>query len=44
MNINDITITSLEKVIDPEMAGYGWQGGMSYPLSKTYSFGLSVNF
>lgn len=41
---NLLTITSLEKVIDPEMAGYGWQGGMSYPLSKTYSFGLSVNF
>lgn len=41
---NLLTITSLEKVIDPELAGYGWQGGMSYPLSRTYSFGLSVNF
>nr|WP_308571384.1 TonB-dependent receptor [uncultured Prevotella sp.] len=41
---NLITITSLMKVIDPETAGYGWQGGMTYPLSRTYSFGLSVNF
>ncbi len=41
---NLLTITSLTKLIDPELAGYGWQGGMSYPLSKTYSFGLSVNF
>lgn len=41
---NLLTITSLCDNIDPELAGYGWQGGMSYPLSKTYSFGLSVNF
>jgi len=41
---NLLTITSLEKVIDPESAGIGWQGGMTYPLSKTYSVGLSVNF
>ena len=41
---NLLTITGLEDIIDPELAGYGWQGGMSYPLSKTYSFGLSVNF
>ena len=41
---NLLTITSLTKLIDPELAGYGWQGGMSYPLSRTYSFGLSVNF
>lgn len=41
---NLATITSLAKVIDPEIAGYGWQGGMTYPLSRTYSFGLRVNF
>ena len=41
---NLITITSLAKVIDPETAGYGFQGGMTYPLSRTYSFGLSINF
>lgn len=41
---NLVTITKLRKVFDPETAGVGRRGGSSYPLSKTYSFGLSVNF
>lgn len=38
------TITSLSSTMDPETAGIGKQGGTVYPLSRTYSFGLSVNF
>ncbi|WP_461631749.1 SusC/RagA family TonB-linked outer membrane protein [Labilibaculum euxinus] len=41
---NLLTITNLSKTMDPETAGIGRQGGTVYPLSKTYSFGLSVNF
>lgn len=38
------TITGLSKTMDPETAGIGRQGGTVYPLSRTCSFGLSVNF
>lgn len=38
------TITGLSSTMDPETAGIGKQGGTVYPLSRTYSFGLSVNF
>lgn len=41
---NLLTITSLSDTMDPETAGIGKQGGTVYPLSRTYSFGLSVNF
>ena len=46
---NLLTITSLSKTMDPETAGIGTQSndqanGTVYPLSRTYSFGLSVNF
>ena len=41
---NLLTFTNLSGVMDPETAGVGRQGGTVYPLSKTYSFGLSVNF
>lgn len=46
---NLLTITSLSKTMDPETAGIGIQSnsqanGTAYPLSRTYSFGLSVNF
>jgi TonB-linked SusC/RagA family outer membrane protein len=37
------TATRLFKVFDPETIEGGW-GGNSYPLSKTLSLGLSVNF
>ena len=41
---NLLTFTKLSKTMDPETAGIGGRGGTVYPLSKTYSFGLSVNF
>lgn len=41
---NLLTITKLSDTLDPETAGIGKQGGTVYPLSRTYSFGLSVNF
>ncbi|MDR2915633.1 MAG: TonB-dependent receptor [Tannerella sp.] len=41
---NLLTITGLSDTMDPETAGIGVQGGTVYPLSRTYSFGLSVNF
>lgn len=46
---NLFTITSLSGTMDPETCGAGYQStsaanGTVYPLSKTLSFGLSVNF
>ena len=41
---NILTFTNLSKTMDPETAGIGAQGGTVYPLSKTFSVGLSVNF
>lgn len=41
---NLLTITSLTDVMDPESVGIGYQGGTVYPLAKTFSFGMSVNF
>ena len=41
---NLLTITSLSSTMDPETAGIGSQGGTVYPLSRTYSFGVSINF
>lgn len=40
---NLLTITGLSDTMDPETAGIGKQGGTVYPLSRVYSFGLSVN-
>lgn len=37
------TSTNVKGMFDPETIGGGW-GGNVYPLSKVYSFGLSVNF
>ncbi len=39
---NILTITSLKKTFDPETIGIGGWDGCTYPLSKTFSFGLSV--
>lgn len=46
---NLLTFTKLSKTMDPETPGVGKQdnaqaNGTVYPLAKTYSFGLSVNF
>lgn len=35
------TGTKLRKLFDPETLGSGW-GGCAYPLSRTFSFGLSI--
>lgn len=43
---NLITITKFTKMSDPELASSdaGWGFGKTYPLSRTYSVGLSVTF
>lgn len=41
---NLLTVTKLSTTMDPETAGIGRKGGTVYPLSRTYSLGLSVNF
>ena len=43
---NLFTITNFTEAGDPELigAGYGHEIGKAYPLSRTYSFGLSVTF
>ena len=34
----------MSRTMDPEIAGLGKQGGMGYPLSKVYSFGVNITF
>lgn len=43
---NLLTISNIkDDLMDPEQAGIGQEAsGTSYPLSQTYSFGLSINF
>ena len=41
---NIATFTGLPDVMDPESVGIGRQGGITYPMSAVYSFGLSINF
>lgn len=44
---NLFTITNFTEAGDPELIGAGYDGGkigQTYPLSKTFSFGLSVTF
>lgn len=42
---NLLTITDFTKMADPELVGVGsWGFGKTYPLSKTFSVGLSVTF
>lgn len=42
---NLLTITSFTGMADPELVGVGsWGFGKTYPLSKTFSVGLSVTF
>lgn len=41
---NILTFTDM-MILDPEaLGGRTWGGGTAYPLSKTYSLGLTVNF
>ena len=41
---NLLTFTDFTKLGDPEMAANGVELGKTYPLSRTFSFGLSVTF
>ena len=46
---NILTITNFVKTADPELVGVGYgsdsnQIGKTYPLTKTFSMGLSVTF
>ena len=41
---NLLTITSLVDTFDPETIGVGNWDGCTYPLSQTFSFGLSATF
>lgn len=41
---NLLTVTDLIETFDPETVGIGDWDGATYPLSKTFSFGLSVTF
>ncbi len=41
---NLLTFTSMMKIFDPETIDGAWGQGKLYPLCKTISFGLNVNF
>ena len=42
---NILTITDFVKTADPELVGVGqWGFGKTYPLTKSFSMGLSVTF
>lgn len=42
---NILTFDHLPSAFDPEtVSGAGWGNGKTYPLQKTYSFGLNVTF
>lgn len=41
---NLVTFTSLSKIFDPEALGGDWGAGKIYPLQRTWSVGVNVNF
>ena len=41
---NLLTFTGMTKVFDPETIGGDWGDGKVYPLMKTYSIGININF
>ena len=41
---NLFTLTKMFKVFDPETISGDWGEGKVYPLMKTYSFGVNINF
>lgn len=41
---NLVTFTRMNKIFDPEATGGDWGPGKIYPLSRTISFGLNLNF
>ncbi len=41
---NLFTFTKMSDIFDPETTGGSWGNGKIYPLSKIYSFGMSLTF
>ena len=41
---NLLTITKMSKIFDPETISGDWGDGKVYPLLKSYSFGVNINF
>jgi tonB-dependent receptor plug domain protein len=41
---NLATFTKMNKIFDPEATGGDWGPGKLYPLQRTISFGLNLNF
>ena len=41
---NLATFTKMNKIFDPEATGGDWGPGKLYPLQRTFSFGLNLNF
>lgn len=41
---NLLTLSDITGVFDPELLGGDWGPGKLYPLSKTISFGVNINF
>ena len=41
---NLLTLSDISGVFDPELLGSDWGDGKLYPLQKTISIGLNVNF
>lgn len=41
---NLVTFTKMSSIFDPEATGGDWGPGKIYPLQRTVSFGLNVNF
>lgn len=41
---NLATFTQMNKIFDPEATGGDWGPGKLYPLQRTVSFGLNLNF
>ncbi|MEO5789300.1 TonB-dependent receptor [Gelidibacter sp.] len=41
---NMLTITKMSSIFDPEATGGSWGNGKIYPLQKSYSIGLNIQF
>ena len=41
---NLLTITNMPTMFDPEATGGYWGAGKIYPLQKSYSLGLNIQF
>lgn len=41
---NLLTVSQITGIFDPELLGGDWGEGKLYPLSRTISFGVNLNF